>query len=210
MSAKCMRASGSGAVPSAIPCYVVPVVLKPGGNTTIDLRLIHLFFFKTALDFRSLMAAQGSAQSFLWKARSNVWEQFTRKKVSTRRNWFGKEYKYCSCASTLQKHLLISHTDAWREVKSAKTTTCTKSIRSFVVMKGNSHYRKRGSASYIVREWLSWVVERETPVTSIDITLKSRVIMHMITSTSRRPYTLGYSLHVGAFWACRVVECMCM
>ena len=30
------------------------------------------------------------------------------------------------------------------------------------------HYRKRGSASYIVREWLLWVVEREreTPVTS--------------------------------------------
>ena len=28
--------------------------------------------------------------------------------------------------------------------------------------------------------------ERETPVTSIDITLKSRVIMHMITSTARR------------------------
>ena len=56
------------------------------------------------------------------------------------------------------------------------------------------HYRKRGSVSYIVREWLLWVVERErererereTPVTSIDITLKSRVIMHMITSTARR------------------------
>ena len=31
--------------------------------------------------------------------------------------------------------------------------------------------------------------ERETPVTSIDITrLKSQVIMHMITSTARRPY----------------------
>ena len=29
--------------------------------------------------------------------------------------------------------------------------------------------------------------ERETPVTSFDITLKSRVIMHMITSTARRP-----------------------
>ena len=51
-----------------------------------------------------------------------------------------------------------------------------------------SYYRKRGSVSYIVREWLLWVVEREreTPVTSIDITLKSRVIMHMITSTARR------------------------
>ena len=29
--------------------------------------------------------------------------------------------------------------------------------------------------------------ERETSVTSFDITLKSRVIMHMITSTARRP-----------------------
>ena len=52
----------------------------------------------------------------------------------------------------------------------------------------DQYYRKRGSVSYIVREWLLWVVEREreTPVTSIDITLKSRVIMHMITSTARR------------------------
>ena len=32
----------------------------------------------------------------------------------------------------------------------------------------STYYRKRGSASYIVREWLLWVVEREreTPVTS--------------------------------------------
>ena len=32
----------------------------------------------------------------------------------------------------------------------------------------HAYYRKRGSASYIVREWLLWVVEREreTPVTS--------------------------------------------
>ena len=51
-------------------------------------------------------------------------------------------------------------------------------------------YRKRGSASYIVREWLLWVVlverererERERDACDvIDITLKSRVIMHMIT-----------------------------
>ena len=50
------------------------------------------------------------------------------------------------------------------------------------------YYRKRGSASYIVRQWLLWEVERERDACDInDITLKSRVIMHMITSTARRP-----------------------
>ena len=77
------------------------------------------------------------------------------------------------------------------------------------------------------------MIERETPVTSIDITLKSRVIMHMITSTARRPNAsrrrvkdkkLGASLSAGLeperqeAWrlsaracrdlACRVFECM--
>ena len=36
--------------------------------------------------------------------------------------------------------------------------------------------------------------EREMPVTSFDITLKSRVIMHMITSTARRPYASTRSI----------------
>ena len=52
------------------------------------------------------------------------------------------------------------------------------------------NYRKRGSASYIVRQWLLWESERERERDAcdvIDITLKSRVIMHMITSTARRP-----------------------
>ena len=54
------------------------------------------------------------------------------------------------------------------------------------------YYRKRGSASYIVRQWLLWESERERErererdaCDVIDITLKSRVIMHMITSTAR-------------------------
>ena len=37
--------------------------------------------------------------------------------------------------------------------------------------------------------------ERETPVTSIDITLKSRVIMHMITSTARRRNASSVRVH---------------
>ena len=56
------------------------------------------------------------------------------------------------------------------------------------------YYRKRGSASYIVRQWLLWEGERERErererdaCDVIDITLKSRVIMHMITSTALRP-----------------------
>ena len=43
--------------------------------------------------------------------------------------------------------------------------------------------------------------ERETPVTSFDITLKSRVIMHMITSTARRPNASTRS---------ESVECSCI
>ena len=43
--------------------------------------------------------------------------------------------------------------------------------------------------------------ERETPVTSFDITLKSRVIMHMITSTARRPNVSTRS---------EPVECSCI
>ena len=43
--------------------------------------------------------------------------------------------------------------------------------------------------------------ERETPGTSIDITLKSRVIMHVITSAARRPYPSMRS---------EPIECSCM
>ena len=75
------------------------------------------------------------------------------------------------------------------------------------------NYRKHRSASYIVREWLLWVVverererERETPVTSIDITLKSRVIMHTITSKARRPYALTRSEPVECSSACKDKE----
>ena len=78
-------------------------------------------------------------------------------------------------------------------VQSSFTISGSKSVWIFscIGLESALHYRKRGSASYIVREWLLWVVERERemPVTSFDITLKSRVIMHMITSTSRWPYT---------------------
>ena len=44
--------------------------------------------------------------------------------------------------------------------------------------------------------------ERETPVTPIDITLKSRV-MHMITSTARRPYMSTCSEPVECSSACK-------
>ena len=43
--------------------------------------------------------------------------------------------------------------------------------------------------------------ERETPVTSFDITLKSRVIMHVITSTARR---------LNASTRSEPVECLCI
>ena len=74
------------------------------------------------------------------------------------------------------------------------------------------NYRKRGSASYIVREWLLWVVESERErerererdaCDVIDITLKSQVIMHNILLWLPRRRV---GLHVDAFWACQVLE----
>ena len=77
---------------------------------------------------------------------------------------------------------------------SPRATSCT---ISFSI--SNSfwyYYRKRGSASYIVREWLLWEGERErereTPVTSFDITLKSRVIMHMVFRYYRKRGSASY------------------
>ena len=72
------------------------------------------------------------------------------------------------------------------------------------------YYRKRGSTSHTVRQWLLWVVEREERERErerdacdvIDITLKSRVIMHMITSTACRPYASTRSEPVEFSSAC--------
>ena len=57
------------------------------------------------------------------------------------------------------------------------------------------YYRKRGSASYIVREWLLWVVEREreTPVTSSISRWNREWSWHTITSTARWPYAYAYA-----------------
>ena len=50
----------------------------------------------------------------------------------------------------------------------SKCSHCACSVSHERGPNARSYYRKRGSASYIVREWLLWVVEREreTPVTS--------------------------------------------
>ena len=63
------------------------------------------FSSRLLLDFRSIMDAHGSAQAFLPKTRFDVWGHFTRKKDTARCNLCGKEYKYSSSTSKLQKHL---------------------------------------------------------------------------------------------------------
>ena len=75
------------------------------------------------------------------------------------------------------------------------------------------HYRKRGSASYIVREWLLWVVERER-----ERERERRLWRHRyhaeIASDHAYDYldsalTLCICIRVDAFWACtccRVLE----
>ena len=65
------------------------------------------------------------------------------------------------------------------------------------------YYRKRGSASYIVRQWLLWEGERErereTPVTSLISRLNRE--WSCIWLPRRR-----VDQHVDAFWACRALE----
>ena len=73
------------------------------------------------------------------------------------------------------------------------------------------YYRKRGSASYIVRQWLLWVVvvererERERERDACDVNRYHAEIA----SDHAYDYLDGVStLRVDAFWACRVLECM--
>ena len=80
--------------------------------------------------FKSVMDAEGSAQPFLRKARSDVWAQFTRKKDVARCNLCRKEYKYTSSTSNLQKHLRTAHPDVWKEMD--HDTLKTKPITSWV------------------------------------------------------------------------------
>ena len=86
--------------------------------------------------FKSVTDAEGCAQPFLRKARSDVWVQFMRKKDVARCNLCGKEYKYTSSTSNLQKHLRTAHPDVWKEMD--HDTLKTKPITSWVVSKGNS------------------------------------------------------------------------
>ena len=96
--------------------------------------------------------------------------------------------RLCRCTgalSPLKPALKKTHVDDWWP-RMRKLTVTTRAI-----FPPRHYYRKRGSASYIVRQWLLWEGERERERDAcdvIDITLKSRVIMHMmITSTARRP-----------------------
>ena len=69
------------------------------------------------------------------------------------------------------------------------------------------NYRKRGSASYIVRQWLLWEGERERERErdACDV-----IRYHAeIASDHAYDYLDGASTQrIDAFWACRVLECM--
>ena len=112
----------------------------------------------------------------------------------------GRRFSWLVCSCTTIKStcsdntscaaLIISRANVYHQTT---RTPPHRSHKSHAPRKGHPdpqrYYRKRGSASYIVRDFCEREREREreTPVTSIDITLISRVIMHMITSTARRP-----------------------
>ena len=134
-----------------------------------------------------------------------------RQEIYTTSSWDSLE-----TVSTKNWHVYVQKSK-WRSHLNcaSPTVTCWLGFSSLAI-----YYRKRESASYIVREWLLWVggsglkkfhyplvVQRERERAGerdacdiIDITLKWRVIMHMITSTARRPYL---DLRVDA---CRVLE----
>ena len=66
------------------------------------------------------------------------------------------------------------------------------------------YYRKRGSASYIVRQWLLWEGERERERDACDV-----IWYHAeIASDHAYDYLDGASTQRVEFWACRVLECM--
>ena len=128
-------------------------------------------------------------------------------------------YSHVSIVRTFwgrHKHCLLSKTTLYCEFLTTLDFPGLTLFRLFGSMvRYKQYYTRRGSAWYIVREWLLWVVlererererEIETPVTSIDITLKSRVIMHMITSTARRPYASTRSEPVECSSACKDKE----
>ena len=85
----------------------------------------------------------------------------------------GKEYKYSSSVSNLQKHLRISHTDAWKGVESAKTTT--KPITPWVVTKGNSHYtwllictKAKSIMGLFVYRFVDWLTTSGRPLSIVN------------------------------------------
>ena len=71
------------------------------------------------------------------------------------------------------------------------------------------HYRKRGSASYIVREWLLWVVERERERRLWRHRYHAEIASDHACDYLDSALTLCICIRVDAFWACsccRVLE----
>ena len=103
-----------------------------------------------------------------------------------------RERRHCPCLQSVTKGNQQLH---FKNKKKFTPKLLTATQNWFWCTKHNwrllPYYRKRGSASHIVCEWLLWAVERERERDACDIiyiTLKSLVIMHMITSTACRPY----------------------
>ena len=116
--------------------------------------------------FKSGMDAEGSAQAFLCKARSDVWAQFTRKKDVARCNLCGKEYKYTLSTSNSQKHLRTANPYVWKEMD--HDTLKTKPITSWVVSKGNSQSCSPAKAKSITELIVDWVTTSGRPLSIVN------------------------------------------
>ena len=112
------------------------------------------------------MDSEGSAQAFVRKSRSGVWEHFTRRKDAARCNLCGKEYKFFNSTSNLSKHLRTSHSDVWKDAGPDKAST--KPITSWVISKGNTHSCSSSKAKAITELIVDWLSTSGRPLSIVN------------------------------------------
>ena len=140
-----------------------------GGWVACNLLPRYAVYFRTALQLPISnvdMDSEGSAQAFVRKSRSGVWEHFTRRKDAARCNLCGKEYKFFNSTSNLSKHLRTSHSDVWKDAGPDKAST--KPITSWVISKGNTHSCSSSKAKAITELIVDWLSTSGRPLSIVN------------------------------------------
>ena len=122
-------------------------------------------------------------QFVCWDEKENAKEESVAEQTKKKKKTYRHPHMGCRHTHT-HTH---THTRARAPTASQYTRSCWRRQWAFF------HYRKR----FLYCAWVTFVSsrerERESACDVIDITLKSRVIMHMITSTARWPYAYAYA-----------------